>query len=157
MKSACFAALLVSLSLCAASAKARDDMFILPIKDTLETSEAKEKLGGNIKFYFADQPHPDVEAMLKQGQIIHKKARASRSDWADNEATENDEKGCGRALLVSLRILEKHVRKLGGNAVVNIESFYKNNVYRSDDKFECHAGNGGSHVFLKGDIVRLKQ
>ncbi len=154
VKTAAFAALLMSL--CVGSAQARDDTYFLPIKAALETGEAQEKLGGDIKFYFGDQPHPDVEATLKQGYVVYKKARASRSDW-DKEESELDKLGCDRTMLTILRVFQAHALKRGGNAVINIESYYKNNVFRSKDQFECHAGDSGSGVVLRGDIVKLKQ
>jgi hypothetical protein len=149
-----FVALLASL--CAFSAQARHDTYILPIQDVFETSEAKAKLDGHVKFYFADQPHPDVEATLKPAFVIHKKARAYRSDWSDDQS-KDDESGCIRSMLVVLRIFQAHAIKAGGNAVINIESYFKKNVFRSNDQFECHAGDSGSGVILRGDIVKLKE
>jgi len=156
IKTAGFAALLVSLSLCAVSAQARDDTYFLPIQDVFETSEAKEKLDGRVKFYFADQPYPAVEETLRPGFIIHKRARAYRSDWSDDQS-KDDKKGCIRSMLTVLRIFQARAIKAGGNAVINIESYFKNNVFRSDDQFECHAGGSGSGVILRGDIVKLKE
>jgi len=146
----------ILLAFCALSAQARDDTYFLPIQPALDTSEAKERLDGSIMFYFGDQPHPDVEATLMQGQVIYKKARAFRSDWTDEEA-ENDKNGCNRAMLTVLRIFQARALKLGGNAVINIESHYKGNVFKSNDQFECRAGGSGSGVILKGDIVKLKK
>jgi len=142
--------------LCAFNAQARDNTYFLPIQNVLETSEAKERLDGRVKFYFADQPHPAVEATLKSGFVIHKRARAYRSDWTDEES-ENDEKGCIRSMLTVLRVFQAHAIKVGGNAVVNIESYFRNNVFRSNDQYECHAGGSGSGVILRGDIVKLKE
>ena len=43
----------------------------------------------------------------------------------------------------------------GGNAVINIRSFYKKNEMSSETKFECHVGLLMAGVALKGTVVYL--
>ncbi|MCL2644859.1 MAG: excinuclease ATPase subunit, partial [Betaproteobacteria bacterium] len=105
-------------------------------------------LSDDIKLYFADQPHPAVDAMLVKGITTNKKT---------NSANKTDEVACQWVMLTALIQMQQGARNHGGNAVVNIESFYKRNVYRSNDKYECRAGNIMSGVALRGDVVRLKK
>jgi uncharacterized protein YbjQ (UPF0145 family) len=74
-----------------------------------------------------------------------------------NKANKSDEEACHVAMLSGLIQLQERARKEGGNAVINIESYYKKKSYKSKDKFECHAGNIMAGVALKGDVVKLKK
>ncbi len=51
--------------------------------------------------------------------------------------------------------LQARAASQGGNAVVNIHSFYKKNEMFSEQKYECHDGKNVSGVALKGTVVRL--
>ncbi|MDR2207513.1 MAG: excinuclease ATPase subunit [Azoarcus sp.] len=147
VKAAGFTILLASLSLCAVSVQARDTTHYFPIKEAFE-SDTDKGLEGDIKFYFGGQKHPSVAATLNRGIVTNKKT---------NAANKSDHAACNRAMLSALVQLQKAARNAGGNAVVNIESYYKKNVFRSNDQFECHAGNIMAGVALRGDIVRLKR
>ena len=52
--------------------------------------------------------------------------------------------------------LKKRAVDMGGNAVVNIHSFYRKNVVKSSTEFECGAGAFVAGVTLKGTVVKLK-
>ncbi len=161
VKAAAFAALLMSL--CVGSAQARNDAYFLPIQDALKANKAQ--LGAAIRLYYADQQHPVVEATLKQGQVANMKARAPGYKYygesiakTDKESIEKDDKeGCNQAMQTALNHLQDQAYRMGGNAVINIESYYGKKAFRSVDKFECHSGSSGSGVVLRGDIVKLKQ
>jgi uncharacterized protein YbjQ (UPF0145 family) len=146
IKTAGFAALLVSLSLCAA--QARDVTYFLPIKNVFESYEAKSKLRGPVKFYFGNQSHPDVAATLAKNVVVYKKGSIS---------SKTHEETCDHVMLAVLREFMARARKLGGDAVVHIESYYKDESFSSNDKFECHAGYSRAGVALRGDIVRLRK
>jgi uncharacterized protein YbjQ (UPF0145 family) len=60
-------------------------------------------------------------------------------------------------MATALLQMQQAARDMGGNAVVNIESFYKRKVFRSNDQFECHAGNIVAGVALRGDVVKLRR
>ncbi|MDR0771500.1 MAG: excinuclease ATPase subunit [Burkholderiales bacterium] len=144
-------ALLVSLTLCATSAQARDTTHYLPIKNAIEIGKAKDgkwQLGNDIKLHFSGQPHPAVEATLAKGVVTNKKT---------NSANKSDEEACNVAMLSALIQLQERARNDGGNAVINVESYYKKKSFKSADKFECHAGNIMAGVALKGDVVKLKK
>ncbi|MCL2298115.1 MAG: excinuclease ATPase subunit [Proteobacteria bacterium] len=147
MKAAGFAALLVSLSFCAVSAQARDTTHFLSIKEAVEIGKA-QGLADDIKLYFGSQKHPAIETTLTKGISTNKKT---------NAANKSDKEACLTAMLSGLIQLQERARNDGGNAVINIESYYKKKSYKSKDKFECHAGNIMSGVALKGDVVKLKK
>jgi uncharacterized protein YbjQ (UPF0145 family) len=143
-----FAALLIALSLCAPAAQARNDALYPSIHDAMKTEEAQSHLGSSVKLYFANQPHPAVETPLSADVVAHKK-----SGFRGKGETE----ACHSAFVASLAQLQEHANKKGGNAVVNIESYYKKNAYKSKDKYECHVGRSKAVVMLKGDAVTLKK
>jgi len=140
------AALFVSLSLCAVSAQARNTQHFFPVQDAIEMGKS-HGLGDDIKFYFGDQRHAPVEQTLAKGIITNKKTHS---------ANKTDQTACNWAMLSALLQLQQAARERGGNAVVNIESFYQKIPYRSNDQYECRAGNIMSGVALRGDVVKLK-
>ncbi|MCL2310766.1 MAG: excinuclease ATPase subunit [Proteobacteria bacterium] len=151
VKATVFTAFFVSLSLCAAGVQARDDKHLLPIKDALELGkkqEGKWHLDEDIAFYFGDQSHPAVDATLVKGVITNKKT---------NAANKSDEEACNFAMLSALIQLQERARSEGGNAVINIESYFKKISFKSKDQFECHAGAIMAGVALRGDVVKLKK
>lgn len=143
-----FAAVLVSLSLCVPVAQARDTTHYFSVKNVIEMGKARGDLGNDVSFYFAGQPHPPVQATLVRGITTNKKTHSGGK--GDHEA-------CNWALLTALIQMQQGARRHGGNAVVNIESFYKRSTYRSGSQYECHAGNIMAGVALRGDVVRLRR
>lgn len=129
----------------AGTAQARDTQLMLPIAAAMETADAQEKLGGAVKFYFADQKHPKVLAKL--GTDV--------SNRKTNAFGKADETACNWAFLSALVALEQRAISLGANAVVNVVSYYKKNTYASPSEFECHAGAVMAGVALKGDFVKI--
>ena len=148
MKMFGFAVLFISLSLLfTTGAQARNDAHFFSIQDAVKTAENRSSFSKGIKFYFADQPHPAVEATLSQGVVAYKKG--SISDRTEVEA-------CNRTFLAALAQLQARARKVGGNAIINIESYYKKTSFKSNDQYECRVGSARTGVMLRGDIVKLK-
>jgi hypothetical protein len=52
---------------------------------------------------------------------------------------------------------QDRIAKEGGNAVVNIRSYYKKNEISSSTEFECGAGAIMAGVTFLGDVVTLEQ
>lgn len=65
------------------------------------------------------------------------------------------ETSCKRAALSALLSLQDRAKQLGGNAVVNIVSYYKKVPYSSPTDYECHDGGLMSGVAFKGTVVRV--
>ena len=125
-------------------ALARNDKYLLPIKAALESTEAREKPDGSVRFFFGKQSPPPIVTKLAT-VTPHGKASTRRTD---------DMKACNAAFLAALVDFQKHAKKAGANAVVNIVSYYKNVEMASPTEFECHAG-AAAHAILRGDVVKI--
>lgn len=125
-------------------AAARDTTLHLPIKPALDAAKASGKLDGGVKFYFADQTHPRAKQQL--GTFV--------TNRKTNAFGKSDEEACNWAMQSALIELQTRAIKEGGDAVVNVESFYKKNAYRDQALFECHAGSVVAGVALRGTVIK---
>ena len=138
-------AIIAGLTLCAPwPADARNDKYMLPIKAALDSSDARNKPDGTVKFFFGKQTKPAIVANLGTA-TPHGKASTRGSD---------DIKACNAAFLAALVDFQKRAKKAGANAVVNIVSYYKNVEVASPSEFECHAG-AAAHAILRGDLAKI--
>jgi hypothetical protein len=126
-------------------AQARDTPYALNIAQALQSPEFQEKLGNSVAFYFAAQPTPPVAQPL--GTFVSNKKA--------NSFGRPDEDACRRALLDALITFKDRALELGGNAVVNLVSYYKKETVASPTDYQCHAGDLMAGVALKGDVVKL--
>ena len=62
---------------------------------------------------------------------------------------------CQVAMMSALLQLHKRAQSLGANAVVNINSNYKNNVVSSETEYVCGAGALMAGVALIGTFVEI--
>ena len=138
----------VFLSLGASGAQARDTMYMFQIQDAIAIGKGNGRLGNDIAFYFSDQPHPAVEAALSRSVVANKKT---------NKIDKSDVEACNQTLLSALVELQERARREGGNAVINIASYYRNNRVESRDQYQCAGGMIRTGVALIGDVVRLKR
>ncbi|MGD8782832.1 MAG: excinuclease ABC subunit A [Thioalkalispiraceae bacterium] len=125
---------------------ARDTHHDFPINDALQTENAKDKLGGNIKFYFGDQKHGPVK---KRYGVFSTNKKTNAFGKSDREA-------CEHVFLSAMIQLKQRAESLGGNAVINIKSNYKGNLTSSNTTFKCGAGAVIAGVALQGEVVKLK-
>ena len=123
---------------------ARDTHLKLPIKDAMETPAAKEKLGTDVKFVFGGQPAPAGEKNL--GTYM--------SNKKTNFANKSDKEGCEWAFLSAMISLKERAIAEGGNAVINIHSYYKKNEFSSATEYECGAGAIMGGVTMRGTVVK---
>ena len=127
-------------------ADARDDRLRLPIADVLNGADAKAKLDPGVALYFGKQPYaPPAQRM-----------NVTTASKKTNFFNKTDQEGCNWVFLSALRSLQESAHKMGGNAVVNIVSMYKNQEFVSDTQFECGAGNVVGGVALRGEVVLIK-
>ncbi|HMN44769.1 MAG TPA: hypothetical protein PKE27_09365 [Povalibacter sp.] len=126
-------------------AQARDTRLKLPLKDALETVDARDKLGTDVKFFFGSQATPAV--VQKLGTYT--------SNKKTNFANKSDKEGCEWAFLSAMISLKERALAEGGNAVINIESYYKKNQFSSETEYECGAGAIIGGVALRGTVVKL--
>lgn len=131
--------------LAAGQAQAADREHHLSFAELLESPEAKQKLDGSVRLYLAGQKTPKV--LEKKGEDVSNK----KTNAFGKEATAT----CRWAALSALIALQDKAKQLGGNAVVNIVSFYKRDAFSSPTEYECHVGNLMSGVAFKGTIARI--
>jgi uncharacterized protein YbjQ (UPF0145 family) len=129
-----------------ARAEARNDTYYLNNAEVMNDPAFKQ-LGDKVALYFASQTPPKVAQDL--GTFVGNKIAKTRG--------ESDEQWCKEAALGALAKLRDEANTRGGNAVINIQSFWKGNVIADKTKYECHAGGTGGHISLQGTIVRLAQ
>lgn len=134
-----------SLMMLAGNSHARDNKLMMPISELMETGQAKDKLDPEIRLLFAGQAHS--EPTRNYGNFV--------SNKKTNAFNKSDSAACEWVMLSALIALQDRAKAEGGNAVVNIESYYKKNVMASSTEYECHAGNIMAGVALRGDVVRL--
>lgn len=139
--------LIMSSLLMSTQAFSRDTKHFFSIEEAFASPDFTEKLDPSISFYFGDQPHPEV--VESKGNFV--------SNKKTNAFNKTDEAACKWVLLSALLSFQDRVRAEGGNAVINLESYYKKDTYRSDSQYECHAGAIIAGVALKGDVVTLEK
>jgi uncharacterized protein YbjQ (UPF0145 family) len=137
--------ILLSLVIISQSVLARDTKHLFSIQDALASPAYDGRLNEDIKLYFGNQGHDQISKNL--------------GDFVTNRKTngfgKSDQKACEWALLSALLVLQERAVAEGGNAIVNIRSFYKKNEWSSDAQYECHAGAIMAGVALKGTVVRI--
>ncbi|MDH5407830.1 MAG: excinuclease [Gammaproteobacteria bacterium] len=136
-----FLACLISFSVFA-----RDDVGDYSIKDALAANTATERLGKDVKFYFGEQKH---------GNVAHTFG-TYKTNKKTNAFNKSDREACQWVFLSAMLALRDRAIKEGGNAVVNIRSFYKSKLTSSTKTFRCGVGAVVAGVALKGTVVKLK-
>jgi len=111
----------------------------------MQSADFKEKLDPSIRFYFGDQNHP---------KVARSHGRFS-SNKKTNAFNKTDEAACEWVLLSALLSFQDRVRNEGGNAVINLYSYYKKNTFKSTSQYECHAGAIMAGAALSGEVVTL--
>ena len=129
------------------SASARDDRTHFKISEAMSAPDATAKLSQNIKFFFADAPHPAVEHSFG----------VFTSNKKSNGFGKEDKVACDWAFLSALITFQDRALKEGGDAVINIKSYYKSVPFSSATEYECGAGNVMVGVALQGEVVKLKK
>jgi len=144
MKISALAVTAVAAMLVAGVADARDTHIKLPIKDAMAANNAQAALGTDVKFFFGpDAPKPA------------KTMGTYTSNKKTNFANKSDKEGCEWAFLSAMISLKERAQAEGGNAVINIQSYYKKAEFSSATEYECGAGAFVGGVALRGTVVKL--
>ena len=133
--------------LSSSDAMARDTRHMFSIAEALRSVAAEQRIDENVQLMFGDQPHPPVAKNLG----------TYTSNRKANAFGKSDKEACERAFLSAILSLQKRARREGGDAVVNIRSYYKKNNVSHQTKYMCGAGAIVAGVALRGDVVRLKK
>ena len=136
--------LMLSFVFCA-EVQADDIKHSFSIQEALASKEYKGRLNKEIKFYFGTKPDQRIRKNL--GNFVTNKKT--------NAFLKTDRKACEWVFLSALLSLQKQVVAKGGNAVINISSFYKKNEMSSETRFDCYVGLLMAGVALKGTVVTL--
>ncbi len=141
------AAALTALTL-SLPASARNSTHHFPIADAVAAAEnapAESQVDPAVKLYWGNQGHP------KPAQ----KFGTYTSNKKTNFFNKSDKEGCEWAWLSAVKSLQDRAKAEGGNAVVNIISYYKKNEFSSETEYECVAGAVLGGVALRGTVVKL--
>ena len=123
---------------------ARDDRIMLPIRDALDAQEAKARLDRGVRLQFG----PGF------GGSVAKDLGVWKTNKKTNAFLKDDKKACEWAFLSAVLSLQERARKMGGNAVINITSNYKNAPTSSGSQYMCGAGSLMAGVALTGRVIR---
>lgn len=145
MKRSLKLAAVVALSLAASQAFARNSIETYSIDSALKADDSK--VGADIALYFAGQPHPAVLKTLSE----------TATNKKTNAFGKSDEAACTHVFLSAVLALQERARAEGGNAIINIQSNYKDHLTSSATEYTCGSGALVAGVALKGEIVKLKK
>ncbi len=125
---------------------ARDTKSMWPIADAQNSAEAKAQLNQGIRFYFGDSTHPQVEKSFGTYQSNKKTRGVGRTD----------KEACDWTFLSAMLSFQQRAKELGGDAVIKIESYYREVPISSATEYQCGSGALMSGVTFRGEIVKLK-
>lgn len=128
-----------------AELQADDTKHFFSIQEAMLSKAFEGRLNPRIRFYFEGNPNQKIRKNL--GDFIANKKT--------NALVKSDREACEWAFLSALLSLQKRAISEGGNAVINIRSFYKKNEISDKTKFECRVGVLMAGVVLKGGVVSL--
>jgi len=126
---------------------ARDTRHMFSIAEALRTLAAEERIDQNVQLIFGNQLHPPVAKNL--GTFT--------SNRKTNAFNKSDKEACEWAFLSAILSLQERARREGGDAVVNIRSYYKKISISHQTKYMCGAGAIVAGVAFRGDVVKLKK
>ena len=125
------AAVVVALGvLVAPQTSARDTKNMWPIADALNAAEAKAQLNQGVKFYFGDSAHPPVEKSFGVYQSNKKTSGVGRTD----------KEACDWTFISAMVSFQQRAKDLGGDAVIKIESFYREVPISNATEYQCGSG-----------------
>ena len=131
----------------ASTSQARNEVLRFSIEEALSQSGADSRLDSSVRLFFGDQALPTVD----------RKLGTFTSNKKTNAFNKSDMDACNWAFLSAIMSLQERAIKEGGNAVVNIRSFYFRNEFSSTTDFECGAGTFVVGITLVGEVVRLAE
>jgi hypothetical protein len=134
-----------ALMFTATVANARETLHKFPLESALAKAQASGQLASGIKLFFGKQAHAKPTAQLGP----------ARTNKKTNFFNKSDQEGCEWAFLSAMITMTQYAQRVGGNAIVNIRSNYKNNEFSSETEYECGAGNVTGGVAVIGDVVKL--
>ena len=139
-------ATLVATLVLAPAADARDTRQQFDIATAIAAGKADGTLDGSVQFHFKGARAPAVATRLGP----------ARTNKKTNAFGKSDGTACQWVFLGALKALQAAAKERGANAVIEIESNYKNQVFTSATQYECGAGGLMAGVALKGVYAKVK-
>jgi uncharacterized protein YbjQ (UPF0145 family) len=148
MKPRFFAALLILVALLSVShsSTARNTKVMWPIADAMAAPEARKRLSTGVQFFFGNSAHPAVARSFG----------VYTSNKKTNGTNKTDKEACEWAFLSAMLSFQQRAAELGGNAIINIQSYYDQHEVSSETEYECGSGALMSGVTFKGEVVKLE-
>jgi len=137
-------ALALPMALLATPAAADDAVTTHEIASVTQRADYASQLEG-VRFYFGSSG-PAANRVVERNVTTSLRTR---------KFGRSNEEACQWVMLSALVQLRDHARSVGGNAVVNIRSNWRNNEWSSTTQYHCAAGFLMAGVALKGDVVTL--
>ena len=138
--------LLIGCLACLAQpALARNTVYHLSIQDVLGSEDFRAHVGNDVTFVFGDQ-RPPAGTRLMGSFTTNRKT---------NSFGKSDQRACAWAMVSALVTLRDRAVQQGGNAVVNVVSYYDRDRFVSDTEYQCHAGGVVAGVALQGTVARI--
>ena len=147
MKIAIYVVLSLVLVFATSTSQARNEVLRFSIEEALSQPGADSKLNSSIRLFFGDQSVPEIE----------RKLGTFTSNKKTNGFNKSDVEACNWAYLSAMMSLQERAVREGGNAVVNIRSFYRKREFSSNSDFECGAGTFVVGLTMVGEVVRLAE
>jgi len=126
--------------------EARDTKNMWPLADALNTADAKAQLDQGIKFYFGESAHPPV---AKSFGVFMSNKKTRGVGRTDKEA-------CEWTFLSAMLSFQQRAKEMGGDAVIKIESYYREDTIKSATEYQCGSGALMSGVTFRGEVVKLQ-
>ena len=130
----------------ATTALARDTKVMWPVADAMATPDAKARLNMGVQFFFGNTGHP----------LVAQSFGVFMSNKKTNGTNKTDKEACEWAFLSAMLSFQQRAVAVGGNAVINIKSYYRENEVSSETQYECGSGALMSGVTFKGEVVKLQ-
>ena len=125
---------------------ARDTKNMWPIADAMNAAEAKAQLNQGIQFYFGDSAHLPVEKSFGVYQSNKKTRGVGRTD----------KEACDWTFISAMVSFQQRAKELGGDAVIKIESYYREVPISNATEYQCGSGALMSGVTFRGEVVKLQ-
>ncbi len=130
----------------ATDASARTTIHHLDVADFFSNPDYASQLQG-VTFYFGNTPHPAPVKVIGE----------RRTNQKTNAFNKSDIEACEWVMLSALLRMHGAAVNAGANAVINVQSNFKNNLFVSDTQYECGAGGFTAGVALIGTLAILDE
>lgn len=142
----------LGLSLMAASAMAKNVAVLQPVADVLQLQSTQQLLGPDLRFQYGSTAPTGRDQVL--GELtVEGRTDPFGGDGAQRRA-KGDERACRDAMKAAIAELVLRARKLGANALLNVQSQYQGAPLQHETAYECHVGLTRVVVGLKATAAR---